>query len=161
MIESRKKWEKNVPQSHIPYAPERRSHRIKYRFWRLYTTLHPYLHSVAKVVKRWPELYTVGAIAPGSSIERTVQHLVAHGYGYHREAWEDDGEVVGLRKVVSFTHQYHIRIYDNGEIRGHYEFTPEAYPLLHLFRIGQIEKREEFIALLKDHIIEYTRDDRA
>ena len=145
--------------------PEERSHRLKYHFWRVYTPFHPYVRDLAlalKVVKhKGRGNFLMGRVAPHSSIETLVSHLVSSGFGYHKVAWEDESEVVGLRRVENFLYQYHIRIYDDGEIRAHYERTPEAYPLLHMSADGQEERREEFLELLEDHIIEHTPDDRA
>ena len=143
--------------------PERTTHRLKYHFWRIYTPAHPYVRDLAlalRLVKHDHRVdFLIGTVAGHSSTEELVSHLVSKGFGYHKVAWEDDGEIVGLRHVENFLHQYHIRIYEDGEVRAHYEFTPEAYPLLHLNAVGLEERREEFLALLTDHIIPHTPDD--
>lgn len=162
---ARKAWRKKLPRSRMVY-PEKPVHKIKYHAWRLYTPIHPFVRDLALALKLVKyegrsELYPLGKIAKHSSIENVVAHLVRNGYAYHRVAWEDDGELVGLRRVEDFSYQYHIRIYEDGEVRGHYEFTPEAYPFLHLNRIGQEKRRSEFLTLLQDHIIEDTRDGHA
>lgn len=162
--QARKVWKDRLPHSKMAY-PERAAHILKYHFWRVYTPFHPYIRDLALslgIVKHEgrSERFPVGSIAPHSSIDKVVEYLIAQGYAYHKVAWEDEGEIVGLRKVVNFEFQYHIRIYVDGEVRGHYEFTPESYPLLHLYEVGQEERREEFLELLKEHIIEYKLDDR-
>src|SRR3989344_7502176 len=161
----RNKLRKTLPHSRMVY-PERPAHLIKYHFWRVYTPLHPFVRDLAlalRIVKfeSRSERFPLGTVAPHSSVEKLVHYLVSRGYAYHRVAWEDNGELVGMRRVENFLYQYHIRIYEDGEVRGHYEFTPEAYPILHLNRIGQEARREEFLELLKARFIEYNPADRA
>ena len=143
--------------------PEDLAYRIKYYFWRLYGPYHPTLRDSVtnwNIIKnRGRQPYLLGKIAPSYSIEEFVSHLVTHGYAYHRIAWIDDGEVVSLRYVENFIYQYHIRIFEDGEVRGHYEYTPECYPFLHLLSIGHEERREEFLRLFGDRIIPNTSDD--
>lgn len=113
------------------------------------------------VKKRGRQEYLLGTIAPGLSIEEFVACLVDNGYAYHRIAWEDDDEVVSLRHVENFTHQYHIRIYEDREVRGHYEHTPECHPLLHLFEVDREDRRQPFLDLVGERLIPHTSDDRS
>lgn len=147
---------KRLPQSRMVY-PKAIAHKIRYYIWRAYSPYHRHLRDGAialKVIRnRGRQLFLMGEVAPHLSIEDFVTHLVDHGYAYHRVAWEDDGEMVSLRCVRDFIFQYHIRIFEDGEVRAHYEYTPECYPLAHLMGEGLEERREEFLALFGDRII--------
>lgn len=145
--------------------PERLHHRIKYYFWLAYTPYHPLVRDGALrlrlIRRRGRQPFLLGTIAPGVSIEEFVRFLIEKGYAYHRVAWEDDGELVSLRYVEDFAYQYHIRVFEDGEVRGHYEYTPECYPLKHLREIGQEDRRERFLALFGTMLIPHTSDDPA
>lgn len=143
--------------------PRELHHRIKYHFWRVYTPYHSYVRdsitAIAPMRTRKRQPYLLGHIAPRTSVEKFVAHLVKQSYAYHRVAWLDDGEVVSLRRVEDFIFQYHIRIFEDGEVRAHYEYTPECHPISHLLEIGHEDRREEFFKEFGDHVIPHTGDD--
>lgn len=145
--------------------PDTLTHRVKYHFWRLYGPYHPKFRDAvialrfAKNHGRQP--YLLGTIAPQYSIEEFVARAVEKGFAYHRVAWEDQDEVVSMRFVENFVYQYHLRIFEDGEVRGHYEYTPECYPLLHLWDIGREERKEEFLKMLGDYLVPHTDADRS
>lgn len=153
-----------LPASHMVY-PEEFIHRVKYIFWRLYTPFHPFLRdtcirlglvSLKLKEDRWGkrQKFLLGHIAPHESIENVVRHLTTKGYGNHFVAWEDDGEVVSLRYTENFATQYHLRIFEDGEVRGHFEHTPECHPIKHYYSRDCFEpKREHFLGILGDKII--------
>lgn len=153
-----------LPHSEMVY-PDSLVHRIKYYFWYYYTPYHPTVRdgviALSIIKNRGRQPFLLGKIAPHLSIEEFVSFLVENGYGYHRVAWEDEGEVVSLRKVNDFAFQYHLRIFEDGEVRGHYEYTPECYPLLHLWDVGREDRRQEFLELLEGKITPHTSDDRS
>lgn len=153
-----------MPRSKMRY-PTRLRDRAKYVFWRTYTPFHPLLRGTARVLgvdtqsfgvetHQGRQKYPLGYIAPEISLKAFVEHLVHQGFANHFVAWKDSDEVVSLRRVENFTHQYHIRIFKDGEIRGHYEFTPECYPFSHLKAIGQEHRPEEFKKLFGAHVID-------
>jgi hypothetical protein len=55
--------------------------------------------------------------------------------------------------VRDFRHQYHIRVFEDGEIRGHFEYTPECYPILHMKAVNQVDCRTEFMKVIGDRIV--------
>lgn len=156
-------WIRDLPRSKMRY-PTRLRDRAKYVFWRTYTPFHPLLRGTARVfgldtesfveTEEGRQNFPLGHIAPGVSLKEFVEHLVDNGFANHFVAWKDDGELVSLRRVENFTHQYHIRIFTDGEVRGHYEFTPECYPFLHLKARGQERRTEEFRALFGNRVVE-------
>lgn len=147
--------EKLLPRSEMVY-PSASLDRLKYRFWRVYTPIHPFVRNTALTLRvvshSGRQNFLVGKISQAHSMKDVIDFLISQGYGNHFIAWKDDGEVVSLRRVVGFSHQYHIRIFEDGEVRGHYEYTPECYPILHYKAVDQKDCREEFLKLLEGKI---------
>lgn len=145
--------------------PDSTINRIKYVFWRIYTPFHPFLRdfslktgivSEESKIERWGarQRFLLGSIVPEETVESVVKHLIEKGYRNHFVAWEDEGEVVSLRYTDNFSHQYHIRVFEDGEVRAHYEYTPECHPFKHYYEIGCFEpRREEFLKVLEGKII--------
>jgi hypothetical protein len=100
--------------------------------------------------------FLLGMLDPARSVHEFVSFLVSEGFGNHFIAWKETNELVSLRRTVDFKYQYHIRIFKDGEVRGHYEFTPEYHPVLHLVRIGFEEKAGEFENLLRGWLLPKT-----
>ncbi len=149
-------WEKTLPRSKMAY-PSSFADKIKYCFWRVYTPFHPTVRdfclAVGIVKHSGRQNFFVGYVAPGQSLDDVVSHLISRGYGNHFIAWKDDGELVSLRRVIDFKMQYHIRIFQDGEIRGHYEYTPECHPILHFKAVDEQECKEEFLKALDDKVV--------
>lgn len=150
-------WAQRLPASRMVY-PETLWKQMKYIFWHLYTPLHPFVRDtlvgvglVRHTVSRQDVL--LGTIAPGESVRTLVQYLLENGYANHFIAWKDEGEIVSFRRVVGFEWQYHIRIFEDGEVRGHYEYTPECYPIRHMREIGWEARSNHFLDLLGDRIV--------
>ena len=157
-------WISRLPQSEMVY-PDSVVLRIKYYFRRVYGPYHPTVRDsiiyLSLIKNRGRQPFLLGTIAPGLSVEDFVAFLVEKGFAYHRVAWEDDGEIVSLRHVENFVYQYHVRIFEDREVRGHYEYTPECYPILHLWDVGRQDRREEFLELVGDRLIPYRDADRS
>lgn len=153
-----------LPHSQMVY-PESLTQRIKYYLWYFYTPYHPKVRdsviALSLIKNRGRQPYLLGTIAPHLSVEEFVSHLMKKGYAYHRVAWEDDGEVVSVRKVPNFERQYHIRVFEDREVRGHFEYTPECYPIAHLWDVGREDRREEFFADLGETITPHKSADRS
>jgi hypothetical protein len=98
--------------------------------------------------------YHIGWMAPGKTLEELKVHLSSFGFGNHFIAWIDEGQVLSWRKLVDFRHQYHVRFFEDGEIRGHFEFTPEAYPIKHFMEVGEEESKEDFLNFLGNFVTE-------
>ncbi|MFA6459484.1 MAG: hypothetical protein WCV79_03795 [Candidatus Paceibacterota bacterium] len=155
-MSSRPSWVKTLPDSKMVF-PDTLPEQVKYVFWRLYTPLHPMfrdmLLQLGIIEHSGRQNFLIGKVAPGQSIRDFVSHLVSLGYGNHFIAWIDQGEVAGLRYVRDFRHQYHIRVFEDGEIRGHFEYTPECYPILHMKAVNQVDCRTEFMKVIGDRIV--------
>lgn len=137
--------------------PKLWKHRAKYVFWYFYTPYHPVVRDTALRLRfvrheeRQP--YLLGHIAPHLSLEDFIMRLISLGFANHFVAWQDKDEIASLRLVHDFVYQYHIRVFSDGEVRAHYEYTPECYPLSHLKRIDMEPRREEFLRMLGDAVI--------
>jgi hypothetical protein len=155
-LDSFRQWARFLPRSRMVY-PNTWRKRLKYAFWRFYTPFHPYLRDAALavgIVWQTPgrQKFLLGTIAPGYTLQDVTQHFIDRGYANHFVAWEDEDEVLSLRHVENFEYQYHIRIFKDGEIRGHYEYTPECHPMWHMQEVGLEDRREHFYTLLGEKI---------
>lgn len=100
--------------------------------------------------ERQPHL--LGRLKEGATVDSARNHLLTQGFFMNRVAYFDPGQVLSMRRLCDEfpDRQYHIRIFNDGEIRGHYEYTPEDKPWRHLDAV-LLEKREEkFAPWIKD-----------
>ena len=105
--------------------------------------------------KKGRQHYPVGWLASGKTLEGLKKHLHEKwGFGNHFIAWIDEDQVLSWRKLTDFQDQYHLRVYKDGEICGHFEFTPEAHPLEHMEEKGEREAKEDFFNFLGDFVVE-------
>jgi hypothetical protein len=145
-----------IPDSILPY-PEGLTNRAKYRLWKAFYPFHNDARNLllaAHVLKHeGRQQYFFGALAPGLTVEGFLKHLESQNFGNHFVAWKDDDESFSLRRPDGFERQYHVRIFKDGEVRGHYEFTPECYPIKHLKAIGQEERRADFLKFFGDWVV--------
>lgn len=163
------KWIKQLPRSRIEY-PSAFIDRIKFWFWKFYSRLYPLIRRAAyrlRIGKLFinyfepghtgRQEFLIGLLQPSRSARDFAFFLAEQGYGNHFVAWKDSGELVSLRRTVGFERQYHIRIFKDGEVRGHYEFTPECHPFLHMVRVGFEDRTDEFRAVLRDWVVPPTK----
>jgi len=133
--------------------------KIKLKFWHY---IYGFFLPVQKFLLKYGiihhqsqrQKYHIGWLAPSKTLEDLKMHLHSRwGFGNHFVAWTDTGQVLSWRKLDDFQDQYHLRVFKDGEIRGHFEFTPEAHPIEHLLEKGEIDKREDFIKFLDDFVV--------
>jgi hypothetical protein len=92
-------------------------------------------------------------LAPGKTLEGLKKHLHDEwGFGNHFIAWGDEGQVLSWRKIKDFNHQYHLRVFSDGEIRGHFEYTPEGHPIAHFDERDESFHRGEFLKFLGEYV---------
>jgi len=132
--------------------------KFKFKMWRMMYRFFPtvqkfLLHTGIIRHDGSKRNFHIGWLAPGKSLDGLKQHLREKwGFGNHFIAWTYDEQVLNWRKLVSFQNQYHISVFADGEICGHYEFTPEAHPIEHLEEKGEREAKAEFIQFLGDFV---------
>ena len=129
-------------------------------FYQVIVPIFPYLRDSAIYlgIVRHPyasgrQPFIIGTLAKGSTVEDFKKYLHSKGFGNHFIAWVDSGEVLGLRFRENFTYQYHLRLFKDGEIRGHYEFTPESHPVKHYREDFFEPRREDFLKFLGDWVV--------
>lgn len=132
--------------------------RLKASFWRRFAPLFPYaqltLIRIGILRHDIRQHFLIGHLAPGKTIHGLMEHLRRHGFRKHRIAWIDRDEILGMRKLVNFHWQYHLRVFIDREIRVHYEYTPESKPIDHLREVGMEQRREEFLAFLGEWVVD-------
>jgi hypothetical protein len=144
-----------IPDSVLPF-PDGLWNQVKYVFWKAITPGYLWglnlLLDLHILHHEGRQNFVLGKLASGRKMEDFIQYLHFKGYFNHFIAWEDDGQIISLRKLENFEWQYHLRVFKDGEVRGHYEYTPESHPKLHLKEIGMEERREVFLNNLGDWI---------
>lgn len=96
--------------------------------------------------------YVIGFLRKDKTPRDLINYLHRKGYSKAYMAWKDSGEVFSLRRIVRHNFQYHIRYFEDGEIRGHYEYTAESNPLGHLYEVVFNNPDEYFIHLLHGYL---------
>ncbi len=136
-------WDEILADSRVRYVyPVRLKRSLWTRaFWHFLDLTMPaaqalllWIHYLA--TPRGRQEYSVGSIRSGASSEAAIAHLKLNGFEVLRPAWHDRGEVTGLRKLLDHERQCHVRFYQDGEVRAHVEYAPEARPFAHLFEQG-------------------------
>ena len=153
--------------SRVAY-PSSLGDRFKFWFWKAYSPFHPFVRDISYrigigkflLTRVVPEIqhvgrqdFLLGVLNPIYSVQEFVSFLIKQGFGNHFVAWKDADEIVSLRRTVEFKHQYHLRIFTDGEVRCHFEYTPEYHPFLHLVRVGFEDRTAEFKELLHGWIL--------
>jgi hypothetical protein len=138
--------------------------KIEQKVWRWIYNFFP---PVQKKLLKWGiihhedkrQKYHIGWLAPHKTLLQLKKHLHEKwGFGNHFIAWTDKGQVLSWRKLADFSDQYHLRVFEDGEIRGHFEYTPEAHPLSHLEEKGETEKKVDFIKFLGEFVVQKKHD---
>ena len=132
--------------------------RVKQTIWkgiyRIFPTVQKWLLKLHIVWhEKGRQRYPVGWLKEGTTLEEVKQHLHHKwGFGNHFIAWGDEGQVLSWRKLTDFQYQYHLRIFSDGEVRGHYELTPESHPIAHFKEKGETDRKEDFLKFLGDFV---------
>ncbi len=130
--------------------------KIKQKIWHFIYKFFPTVQSFfLRFHEKGRQRYHIGWLAPDKSLEDLKHYLHdTWGFGNHFVAWPDDGQVLSWRKLADFNDQYHLRVFRDGEIRGHYEYTPEAHPLAHFDEKDEQFKKEDFLKFLDGYIVD-------
>lgn len=93
---------------------------------------------------------------PGRNAHDLISYLVEQqGFENHYLCWVDPGQIASLRLIDprDVRYQYHLRLFKDREVRGHYEKTLRRHPWHHLLEIGMEPRREQFLQFLGDWVI--------
>lgn len=96
--------------------------------------------------------FSVGWIRRDTVPEAAITHLKMNGFEVVRPGWLDRGEIIGLRKLLDHERQCHVRFFDDGEVRAHVEYAPEARPIAHLLEQGFHAAHDIMHALLHQYL---------
>lgn len=86
------------------------------------------------------------------AVEDLEKHLADIGFEKSRLAWKEEGEVSSMRKVDGKKFQWHIRVFEDGEVRAHYEYSPEVHPIKHLKGHVFHDDKKFLLPLLGDYL---------
>ncbi len=125
--------------------------RFIYKFFPTFQKLLLRLHLIWHGKER--QRFHIGWLVQGKTLEELKKHLHEKwNFGNHFIAWSDNEQVLSWRKLQDFNYQYHLRVFSDGEIRGHYEYTPEGHPVAHFSEKGESFHKEEFLKFLGEFI---------
>lgn len=85
-----------------------------------------------RLVRNNRQPFLIGKLKDEVTAERVITHLKYTGFDHTALAWQDHGQIASLRKLIDQERQCHIRIFNDGEVRGHIEYAPETRPIAHL-----------------------------
>jgi hypothetical protein len=106
---------------------------MKRGIWRtIYAIYPPILRLLERLrIHNYRQEFPVGRIK-AVSIRKIERHLEKKGFEKAILTWKDPGEILNMRKVVKGRFQYHVRIFKDRQVTGHYEFSSEGNPLGHV-----------------------------
>lgn len=123
--------------------------------WRIiYIVYPPFLRVLEKVkIHEGRQNFLLGYLNKKYNLFDLRDFLFANGYEDAILAWKDTGEILNMRLIDKEIYQYHLRVFENGEIRGHYEYSPESHPLKHVSAIFFENRNEYFEQLFGDFLL--------
>jgi hypothetical protein len=130
--------------------PKKIKDEIKYYFWKyIVSPVFPFIRNTLLRLhliyhKKGRQPYHVGFLKPKKTVKDFKKYLQNIGFYDNRIAWIDSGEILSLRIFDGIKYQYHIRLFKDGEIRSHYEKTPEIHPFGHFFESVFEARRKDF-----------------
>ena len=126
--------------------------------WRVvYKMYPPFLRVLEKLgAHSGRQPFVVGKLNSKYGVEDLRRLLTSAGFEQAILAWRDSDEVLSMRKVDERVFQWHIRLYTDGEVRGHYEYSSEGSPWRHVVEYKEAFKpdTEFFAVLLGDYLVQ-------
>lgn len=122
--------------------------KLKILFFKIIEPIFPYVRDgllLLRIIRHTGrQNFPIGYLLSNKTAKDLEHHLGSLGFHKNKIAWEDDGEVLSMRKLLNFDFCYHLRLFADGEIRGHYERTVESNFIKHFFEIGMEQRASEF-----------------
>lgn len=123
------------------------------RFWKFVYSFWPYVLRTYEIFfHHHRQNYLIGCLISHKNKEDLKKHLEENGFEQAIIALKDLGEILDMRKREGKEFQYHLRLFNDGEVRAHYEYAPEAHPITHCFNVRQESKKEHFRKLLSGYL---------
>jgi hypothetical protein len=123
--------------------------------WKINYKIYPYLRDFILFTRLWKHTgrqnYHLGYVKDNISEKEIMKKFNKFGFEHSICSWIDDGEVLSMRKIKG-DFQYHIRLFNDGELRGHYEFSPERSPIGHLSEKVFLPKKNYFLNIINELI---------
>ncbi len=93
--------------------------------------------------------YRIGSCDPKDT-GAVVEAFRAAGFRNECIALNEIGQIASMRRIdrARPDQQYHVRVFSDGEVRGHYELTPEDHPIGHWNERVFEERNAEFVEAL-------------
>lgn len=82
----------------------------------------------------------------------TKNLLENKGFEKAKLSWKDTDEILNMR-LLDKEFQYHLRLFNDMEIRGHYEYASEAHPWWHINEKIFENRSDFFKKILGDYLI--------
>ena len=121
---------------------------MAYRVW------PPCIRTAEKLgFHKFRQNFLLGHLNANYNKDELIALLELHGFEPARIAWHDPGEVLSMRKIDKEIYQYHVRLFIDGEIRAHYEYSPESHPIDHIREINLRPETEFFRNLLGEYLV--------
>lgn len=109
-------------------------------------------------IKGHRQRFHLGWVRPDRTIGDFLDFLKENGFESGFRAWNDSDQELSLRKITDGIFQYHLRVFRDGEVRGHYERTPEDFPIGHFLEKGFENRRNDFLAMFGDWLTHRPED---
>ena len=118
---------------------------MKSNAWRVVYRAYPPILRVLERLRfhRGRQPYLLGELGASSTPEELGSYLTSRGFEPAILAWKDDSEILSMRKIDDKRFQYHLRLFPDRKIHGHYEYSSEGDPWGHVTE-KVFEPRETF-----------------
>lgn len=126
--------------------------RLKQFLWHLIEPIFPTIRDACVLLgivsHEQRQDFVYGFLKEGATLQLLRQHLLANGFSDDYVSWIDPGETLNMRKPHQLIWQYHVRLFEDNEVRAHLEYTPESHPWKHLFEKGMTPGQDYLKSLL-------------
>jgi len=122
------------------------------KLWKVVYKSYPHLLRVLERFKvhSGRQEFHIGFIK--TDLEKLRKHLISKGFEEAILAWTDTDEVLSMRNVDKKIYQHHVRVYKDGEVKGHYEYSPEGRPFKHVLESCFKAEKKYFKKLLEKYL---------
>lgn len=126
--------------------------------WEVVYAVHPPIRKVMQIGGRHEARgpYLLGKLNTTKyTLDAFKEYLISINFERARLAFKEEGEVLNMRRVDGLKFQWHLRVFEDWEVRAHYEPAPENSPIKHLkdvFKHKFKDDKDFLKSLLGDYI---------